>query len=242
MTKRTPRSAKLPQSSLKSALTVVKALHDLAGPSSVQIVAQEMGVSPAGGRFRTHVTSSKYFGFIEKREGKLALTPRGEKAVGEDTKIAAQAKVEAVMSTAFGNILITLAGRDAKAATLAARLQDDLGVPPSSASTLAETLLKSSEEAGITKNGKFDATAIESMKSLATKPVSPTTRAQNELLDNKPVEAPRNITKPSDAKVPIEELAQASPQQQPVTISLNLDTSSWTPKQVAEFLKELRSQ
>lgn len=239
MAKRTPRSAKLPQSSLKNTLTVVKALSDLAGPSSAQVIAQQLGVSPAGGKFRTHVTSSKYYGFIEKKQGKLALTERGGRAVSDEKNVATIAKQEAIMSTAFRAILEAFSGRVANASTVAARLQDDWQVPPKPALELANNLMKSAEEAGIMKDNRIDAKVVESIKIDA-----PSVLPRQTVL-KKPVvmEPPKtSVAQPSITVIPkaLEQLDEL-PKSQPVTVNLNLDTSSWTPEQVAVFLKELRS-
>src|SRR5690242_20467891 len=96
---RTPRRAKIPQWSIEAVIPIVKALSDLAGPASNARIAQRLQTSPAGGKFRSKLGTTGYYGFIRKQGEMNHLTPRGEALIGENEAAALNARREAVMST-----------------------------------------------------------------------------------------------------------------------------------------------
>jgi hypothetical protein len=158
---RTPRGLALPQNSLDDAVQIAIALNDLAGPSTREAIGAQLGVSPAGGRFRQRMAAAQYFGLIRRNGDRYELTDRGESLFSAEADRAALARSEAVMSTNFGRLIHMLRGREASDRTITARLRDDFQVPADAASRLATMLLESAEQAGLVSNGRFDVGAIE---------------------------------------------------------------------------------
>ncbi len=128
-------------------------------------MAGKLGVAPAG-RFLSKLASAKLYGFIEKREGKLVVTPRGEELLSSDQAGQRKATREGVMSTGFAPVLMSLMGRTAEKDAVVARLAEDLGLDDEAAADRASTLLNASEDAELVSDGRFDVAAIEDTASV----------------------------------------------------------------------------
>jgi hypothetical protein len=241
---RTPRSAKIPQWSIDPVVPIVQALSDLAGPASGARIAQQLGTSPAGGRFRSKLGTAGYYGFVRKQGDMNHLTPRGEALIGEDTDAAINARREAVMSTTFGQVIRKFVGREPNESTIAARLEDDFGSPSAGAEYQAQTLVKAAGEAALISNGRFDAAAIESIpaeltpavpQANGTEPKEPRQQPTQEQRAREPKQ--RTPEKPKPEVIVREE--KKSPFAPGVQVVVKIDASGWTPEQVMELVKGL---
>jgi hypothetical protein len=247
---RTPRASHIPQWSISEVEPVASALAELAAPASNARVAQQMGgVSPAGGKFRSKLGTAGYYGLAERKQDLLVLTPRGEAIVGDDEAAAREARREAVMGTAFGEIIRRFAGREPSEATIRARLEDDYQVPVGSSEYVAGVLIRAAREADLISNGRFDAAAIESVPITQPSP-SGNGKAPKPWVERKPKAEPEVKTGPGEekekervgeAKDKEKERTTVEPPFPPsVRVVVNVDASSWTPNQVAEFVRALR--
>lgn len=138
----------------------VAALHELAAPSTTDRIAGQLGVAKAG-RFLSTLAACGYYGFFSRSGGKYTLTERGESLLASDAEKATHAKREGVMSSGFAPVISLLATREAKEEIVSARLQDDLGVPEKSAKEISRVLIAAATDAGLLRNGRFDAATIE---------------------------------------------------------------------------------
>jgi hypothetical protein len=239
---RTPRSAKIPQWSVEAVVPHVQALSDLAGPATNARIGQQLGTSPAGGKFRSKMGTAGYYGFIKKDGDLNVLTPRGEALIGDDEAAAVKARREAVMSTPFGQVIRKFASREPNEGTIAARLEDDFASPAESATYLAQTLVKAAREAALISNGRFDAAAIEEYSSVvqtvtpaavatSSSGVNATTKAST------PKPKAAAATKPKETEVVVEKERPFAPG---VQVVVKVDASSLTPQQIAELIRELQ--
>ena len=130
-------------------------------------IAQRLSVSPSGGRFRSTLGAARYYGLIRHLGERRELTALGERALGEDADGMA-ARRQAVLNTGFRNLFSLLRGREASEPLIQARLQDDEGVPGPSSASIAAALLKSGQQTGLIRAGRFDAEAIEEALSSIT--------------------------------------------------------------------------
>jgi hypothetical protein len=249
MAEKTPFSAKIPQWSLEDVMPIADALAELAGPSTANRIAQHLGVSPTGGAFRSKIATARYYGLTEKRGDTYVLTSRGEAVLERDGDDATAARREAVLSTTFGTMLRKFAGREPNETTLAARLEDDFGVPAGSAPYLAGVLVKTATEASLVSNGRFDVEAIESV------PEAPEAAngdgaarapgAKNGHSAAAPATARPQAQQPKPKKTEVAAAAGSTPEKQSpfggVKVVVNVDASRWTPEQVGELLRSLRA-
>ena len=241
---RTPRNAKIPQWPIEAVVPIVKALSDLAGPASNARIAQQLGTSPAGGKFRSKLGTCRYYGFVRKQGETNHLTPRGEALIGDDPDAAVKARREAVMSTTFGQVIRKFVGREPNESTIAARLEDDFGSPTASAEYQAQMLVKASTEAGLISNGRFDAAAIESIPAELTPAAPQANGAEPKASRQQPAQEqgakePKQLTpeKPKPEVIVREE--KQSPFAPGVQVVVKIDASGWTPEQVVELVKGL---
>jgi hypothetical protein len=247
---RTPRSAKIPQWSIEAVEPIVQALAGLAGPGSNARIAQQLGVSPAGGKFRSKLGTAGYFGFIRKQGEMNHLTPRGEALLGDDEDAALQARREAVMSTSFGSVIRKFVGREPNESTIAARLADDFGSPEASAQEQATILVKAATEAKLVSHGRFDAAAIEGVPEELTPEApeangaEPKARVAATREPKQQHETPKPKPKAENEKPKPEVIAREekqSPFAPGVQIVVKVDAAGWTPEQVVELVKKLSS-
>lgn len=250
----TPRSAKIPQWPVSSVIPIAQALSDLAGPASNARIGQQLGLSPAAGKFRSKLGTAGYYGFTRRENDLHVLTPRGEAILSEDPEVALRARREAVMSTGFGHVIRKFSGREPNVTAIAARLEDDYGAPAASAGYQATTLVQAAQEAQLISNNRFDAAAIESVPTNLTPAAMDGngTRARGEVTERAPrperPAAPRvakeKTTKDSGAPRDREGGAAARVHDGPfgpgVQLVVKVDASTWTPQQVVELIRSLR--
>src|SRR5205823_5054246 len=74
-----------------------------------------------------------------------------------------RARREAVLSTSFGPIIHSLRGARVNQGAIRLRLQSDHNVPEGSSEAVATVLVESAEQAGLLREGSFDAAAIEDL-------------------------------------------------------------------------------
>lgn len=160
---RTPRSARLPQLTLESAVGLTQALHNLAGPASIARIAEAVGSPVTSAQFQSRVAAAQYFGLIDKTTGgKFAPTARGIAVLEGTDEERLLALRHSVLATGAGKLLVErLSGRSANEQVIRTRLEEDLGVPPGPAERIARTLLASAQHAELVKADRFDAVAIE---------------------------------------------------------------------------------
>jgi hypothetical protein len=246
--KRTPFSARLPQSSLDEVLPIVQALSDLGVPSTPHVLAGQMGTSYAtNARFRTRLGAAGYYGFIRKEGDKRALTERGEALLG-DQAAAEQARREAVMATTFGPVIHSLRGRPVSDNTISLRLQADYGAPEASAPSIAKALVDSATRAGLISDDRFDAAAIESAASaMPASDEVPQPKQRTKERASKTTTPPKKDqqqqqqqaqTKEQNGKTVEEE---ARPFVPGVQVVVKIDASSLTPQQIAELVRALQA-
>jgi hypothetical protein len=254
---RTPRSSRIPQWAIEDVVPIARALSNVAGPASNARIAQQLGVSPAGGKFRSRLGTARYYGFVRLEKGSYVLEPRGEAVLSDDADVALAARREAVMGTTFGDLIRRFSGREPNEAALAARLEDDFGSPAESARYQATTLIQAAREAGLISNGRFDAAAIESVPpSPPEQQAGATSDESNGRRSSGRVDPPRR-TPPQVEKEQKQEKKQQREEHTPppidkvqvvqapfagVKVVVNVDASTWTPAQVAELLRELRGE
>jgi hypothetical protein len=225
----------------------VEALAALAGPGSNARIAQQLRVSPAGGKFRSKLGTAGYYGFIRKQGEMNHLTPRGEALIGDDDEAALQARREAVMSTSFGNVIRKFVGREPNESTIAARLADDFGSPEASAQEQATILVKAATEARLISNGRFDAAVIEGVPEDLTPDAPETNGAEPKPARVAATREPKHQheTPVPKAEKPKPEVIVREEKQPPfapgVQIVVKVDASGWTPEQVVELVKGLSS-
>jgi hypothetical protein len=256
---RGPQSAPgLPKSSVEDAVRVVRAVDELAGPSSRPRLAQQMGMTPANSKFKTHVASASFMGLVERGDGqKVQLTPRGADAISSDNERAAAALQEAVAAPYTG-LLARLMGRTSDAATVSARLQEDHGVDAKAAERLAGLLVASAEHSGLIRDNRWDVEAIEGTLERVKLQESST----NEESSSANRRTPRKVSKPKaqppappapqpdirDAKDPkaAGKVPPVPPAQAPgpfgINVTVNLDLATVPPEQALAFLRKLKEQ
>jgi hypothetical protein len=241
---KTPVSARIPQWSISEIEPILTALNDLSAPSSSARVAQQLGVSPTGGKFRSQLGTARYYGLTRRRHGLHELTPRGQAVVGGDDEAARQAKREAVMSTALGPVLRRFAGREPNEATIAARLEDDFGATTAASAHLAAVLVRTAREAELLSNHRFDVAAIESVADVPP-PESTESPTEKAATRTKPPRTPDTPTPPTPRDGHREEQPAAEvpsrPFGPPVQVVVKIDASTWTPNQVAQLVRDLQS-
>jgi hypothetical protein len=243
---RTPRIAHIPQWSLSEVEPVASALVELAAPATNARVGQQMGVSPAGGKFRSKLGTARYYGLTRRQGNLLAITPRGEAVVAGDEDAARQARREAVMSTPFGPIIARFAGREPNEAIIAARLEDDYAVPAASSNYIAGVLIRAANQAELISNGRFDAAAIESVPVSSSQNgngAGPGAQAERSASEKHNVKGAGGREKQAEKKGVREtvELPEGPrPFNVPVRVLVNVDASSWSPAQLAAFVRALR--
>jgi len=225
---------------------IVEALAGLAGPGSNARIAQQLGVSPAGGKFRSKLGTAGYYGFIKKQGEMNHLTPRGDALIGSDAEAALQARREAVMSTTFGSVIRKFVGREPNESTIAARLEDDFGSPAASAGEQATILVKAATEASLVSHGRFDAAAIEGIPEDLTPAVPETNGSEPKAIRTAATTAQQQhkTPKPKPEKPKPEVIIREEKQSTfapGVQIMVKVDASGWTPEQVVELVKGLSS-
>lgn len=243
--KRTPFSAKLPQTTIDAVVPVVKKLADFGTGATPHRIAQLSGTTPASSGFKTKLAAAGYYGLIAKEGDLRALTERGESIVSKDANRVLGAKREAVMSTTFGPLLYQFRGRAVDENILAARLQSDFGVPENSATGVAKTLVETATQAELINNSdQFDVAAIEEFASLRPQPppassnggksTTPTTSAAPQ------TPAARTNT-PETAPVVESKTHKEPPPFNPnVQVVVKIDATALGPKQIAELIRELQ--
>jgi hypothetical protein len=238
-----------PRPGIFSFEVVASALVELAAPATNARVGQQMGVSPAGGKFRSKLGTARYYGLTRREGNLLSVTPRGEAIVSGDEDAARQARREAVLGTAFGPIIRRFAGREPNETTIAARLEDDCGVPVGSSKALGHVLIRAAHEAELISGGRFDAAAIESVPAVSSDQNgsgAATRRETQPSASGAPVaKAPERMSPEKHAERRIRhETAQLREEPRPfpipVRVVVNVDAASWSAEQVMEFLKALR--
>ena len=246
--RRTPFSAKLPQVPLSEAIPVAETLDALAASATPAVIAQHMGVSSSSSGFKTKLAAAGYYGLIETDGARRTLTARGAEIVSGDQDRVQAARAAAVMGTTFGPILFSLRARVANEAIVSSRLQGDYGVPQASADHVASVLVDSAQEAGLMRDGKFDAVAIEANESVmpATTPTSTTSDSPTRPKTTSPAPKEPGGRRASSAgadhvKAEVKNDKEATlPFVPPVQVVINVDASQLTPQQIAELVKALQ--
>jgi hypothetical protein len=239
--KRTPFSAKLPQVSLDDALEPARALAELAAPATPHVIAQHLGTSyGTNARFRTRTAAAGYYGLIAKQGNKRVLTERGKIITSGGNGDAAHARREAVISTSFGPLILSLRGRPVNESAIMLRLQSDFNVPDASAASVATALIDAATQAGLITDDRFDAAAIEAVASAI--PSEPPTA---EPLSAKPKPeadgtAPSAATTKRQQPRPKPEVEQPRPFVPGVQVVVKVDASNLTPAQIAELVHALQ--
>lgn len=242
----TLRGAKIPQIPLDQALKVASALHELAGPVSKAILAQHMKSSTTSGPFKTKLASSIYYGLVKVDAGLYSVTSRGDAILGNDEKARAAARREAVMSTNFGQIIKTLATRNADESVIALKLQQELDAPQTSAPRIAKVLIESARQGELLTDGdRFDAAAIESAASVipsadrngrGSVEKSETVRqAERSAPEKKPAAQPMRTDAAPRKKVVEHPLAPV------VHVEIKIDATHLKPQEIAELVRALRT-
>ena len=247
----TPKSAKIPQWSIGEVAPILQALRDLDAASSSARIAQQLGISPTGGKFRSQLGTAGYYGATRRKGGLHELTPRGAAIVGSDEDAARKARREAVMSTPLGPIIRRFAGREPNASTISARLEDDHGAASAASEHLAGVLVRSAQEAELLANHRFDAAAIEETKVAASGNDSEGSdpqaggkksgRGESREKQTRREEEPKQEKK-SPQEDPAEDQVNARPFGPAVQVVVNVDATNWTPQQVSELLASLRDE
>jgi hypothetical protein len=242
------RSAKLPLHGFESIRPQVQALSDLAAPSTKERIAEQLGVS-AKGRFNGKLAAASYFGFIKRgSDGRLHLTDRGRAFLSEDADAQTQAQREGVMETSFGPIIFLLRSQEPKEKVIAARLQDDVGVPPASAEATAKTMIGICKEAKlIGENGRFSASAIEDTQSAlpapepaqASAPPKPRLKPATERPSRRP--AKEWVAANEERQQPRSEGKNGPLAVAPVQVVVNVDASKLSAEGIAELVRALRA-
>jgi hypothetical protein len=229
----TPKGAKLPGRTLADALSIAKVLSDLAAPSSKDRIAGENNETSAGGNFKTKFAAAGYFGLVEKDGDKYKLTERGRAAIGGDV----QAKRAAVMGTGFGPVIKLFSTRKVKDSVIEARLKDDCNASESSVENLREVLVESATEAGLVVDGKFDATAIESV---ADDEIGPKPGPRSRKSPDQTSKAPRPPAKdPPPEKDPPPPKEPPAAVNSPIQVVVQVDGSKMEPAKLAELIRLL---
>jgi hypothetical protein len=248
VTGKTPVSARIPQWSISEIEPILTALSGLAAASSSARVAQQLGVSPTGGKFRSQLGTARYYGVTRRRNGLHELTARGQAIVGDDEDAARQARRESVMSTALGPVLRKFAGREPNEATIAARLEDDFGATTAASAHLAGVLVRTAQEAELLSNHRFDVAAIESVGDVAppetvTEPragKTPTRQKRDVVTEREtPAAAPKNEKPESPDEKTLAPVVATRPFGPAVQVVVKVDAAGWTPEQVAQLVREL---
>jgi hypothetical protein len=245
------RTAKLPQHGFESVRPQVQALADLAAPSTKERIAEQLGVA-AKGRFTGKLAAAGYFGFIERTgDGRLQLTERGRTFLGEDTDAKLRAMREGVMSTNFGPIIYLLRSQEPKEKVIAARLQDDVGVPGASADAVAKMLVSISTEAQlIGENGRFSAAAIEdtyaAVESAGQLPEKPAPKREAESPAASEPRTPRSPRRSAETKPEASGTNGAGETSgpfvmAPVQVVVNVDASKLSTQQIADLVRALQT-
>jgi hypothetical protein len=249
--KRTPFSARLPQSPINEVVPVVEALAALGTPSSPHVIAQQAGTSyGTDGRFRTRLAAAGYYGFMVKDGSLRKLTPRGEALVGDDAEAAKKARREAVMSTNFGPIIHSLRGRSVSEDTVALRIENDYGVPKTSAPGVANVLVTSATEAGLMTDSRLDAAVIEQLASLMPSPDEVKQNSAQQKQPKPPEQKSATARVGDEVKkqtTSARQLGEKDREEQPppfvpgVQVVVNIDASNLTPQQIAELVRALQA-
>lgn len=244
---KTPVRARIPQWSISEIEPILKALAELSAPSSTARIAQQLGVSPTGGKFRSQLGTAKYYGGVRRRGGLQELTARGAAIVGDDEDAARRARREAVMSTALGPIIRRFAGREPNEATIAARLEDDFGATTAASSHLASVLIRAAREAELLTNHRFDVAAIESVGDVAppepeTNSAAPGTPPESVEPGRRPQQERERASKPraEEQEQRARPEVTARPFGAAIRVVVNVDASTWTPQQVSELIRALQ--
>jgi len=243
--KRTPFSAKLPQTTIDAVVPVVKRLADFGTGATPHRIAQLTGTTPASSSFKTKLAAAGYYGLIAK-EGELrTLTERGESIASEDANRVLSAKREAVMSTTFGSLLYEFRGRAVDENIFSARLQSDFDVPANSATGVAKTLVETATQAElINQSDQFDVAAIEEFASLRpqTPPSSSNSRTTTKPGASAAPETPAAPSKPPEKPTVVESttLEEPPPFNPSVQVVVKIDATALAPKQIAELIRELQ--
>jgi hypothetical protein len=241
--KRTPFSARLPQASLNEVIPVVEALAALGTPSTPHVIAQQMGVSyTTNARFRTRIGAAGYYGLIEKDGDRRRLTSRGEAITSGNTNAVEQARREAVMSTTFGPVIHSLRGRTVDENTVALRLQQDYGVPQSSAPNVARALVDAATQAELIADDRFDAAAIEAVASvMPSKDEQPARQARESKAPKESQAAKKQESVRQQPPVTTVKEEQARPFVPGVQVVVKIDASSLSPTEIAELVRTLQA-
>jgi hypothetical protein len=231
----TPKGGRLPGKTLADAQTIAKALADLAGPASKEMVASQNRES-VGGNFRAKFASANYYGLIKKESDQYHLTDRGESVLAGDP----QAKCAAVMGTGFGPVIQKFSTRNVNKDAIKARLKSDCQAADSALENLSDVLIASSEDAGLIVNGKFDAAAIESVPKddVGPKAQAPKRERKRSGGSSGGSEVRRKTSPPPPPQEEPEppKVTQAPP----VQIVVQIDASKMDGPQVAELIRALQ--
>jgi cell division septation protein DedD len=164
---RVSRSARLPQVPIDRTLTLARAIHELASPSTPHRIAQRLHQSPSAGGFRTALGAAGYYGLIRQEGDRRALTELGARAI-EEGEDAMSARRAAVALTGYRPILNAFRGREVNEAVISARIQDDFGLAAAPAGQVARALIEAGEQTALIVGGRFDAEAIENAVAAAS--------------------------------------------------------------------------
>jgi len=243
----------LPATSPASTKRVVRSLAELAAPATRERVASRLGVK-LGGRIASTISAAVLYGFAdEDDEAKLVVTRRGNALLSDDDRTSRHSQRLAIMSTGYGAIAETLRTHRADADIVAVRLQDDLGMSEGTANERARMLVRAAVDAGLVVGGRFDAEAVEdSIEELRTgeglRPLGDDAATQPHITAD-PVSRPRGATNAFDPgsqgdgaprvhSVPFGQAASAAPMQ----IVIHVDASRVGLRQIAELVRELRTE
>jgi hypothetical protein len=246
--KKTPKGAHIPQVPLRDALPIAAALDELGGPSSPPRIAQHMGTSPTSSLFQARLAAAGYFGLIRKEGDRRAVTERGMAAV-QDGAEATLARRQAVMGTVFGPLMYKFRGRELSEDVLRVRLQDDLGVPETSAINVTRAMVESARDTGLLANDRFDTAAIEESRPPEADSEGETPRATT-VLSRRPAAPPAEKSRQDQSVRPGNGSGGAARPQAPpfpppaavssgIQIRVNLDVNHLSPDEIVELVRRL---
>jgi hypothetical protein len=144
-----------PYGDLNEAITVAAAIHRNVGAAQCDVdqVAGWMHQSVTSGAFRTKVNSARIFGLVKTGQGKLSLTPLGQRVVDPETE--AVARVEAFLAVPLYDRLFGLY----KGITLPStnvgleRQMAELGVSAKQTDKARQAFQRSAEQSGFFREG-----------------------------------------------------------------------------------------
>jgi hypothetical protein len=146
--KRIQSEIEFPYSDMESAIEVAETVHARAGTScEAEELAAWMNQSITGGTFRARLSAARLFGFVERGQGRVTITPLGRQVLDPENQRAA--RVEAFLNVPLysamyeqnrGNVLPPAAALE--------RQMLGLGVSPKQTERARQTFTKSAQYAG----------------------------------------------------------------------------------------------